>query len=157
MLYFCCVCPGMMKYFICIQFFSKWSKLQKLQSVRIIKILLPLTNNNPKHCWNRNAPYDLSILSLSSFYQFHFLLPSLYSLHWLDCVMRGVRLSTNEYIYSYDRQKITCILARRVSDCDLTWRLTSFADISYSLLGCNIFILWCGDCLIKLYWCLLSI
>ena len=125
-------------------------KTTKISLIRIIDILLPLTNNNPNRRRTRHAPSYLSIYSLSTLSFLHLFLHSIYYLHWLDFMTQEVRFSTGDYTYSCDCQKITCILERRVSDCDHPWWLNSYADISHwshdrhsSVLCCVYFIIKC--------------
>ena len=136
---------------ILVREFSKQSKPQKISLIRIIDILLPLTNNNPNRRRTRHAPSYLSISSLSTFSFLHLFLHSIYYLHWLDFMTQEVRFSTGDYTYSCDCQKITCILERRVSDCDRLWRLTSYAAIYHSSPDCHTSLLRFGVCLIKCY------
>ena len=159
MLYiFCEVCSDILTRLICILiFFFKRSKSQKIRSIRIIEILLPLTNNNSNRHQTRHTPSNFTTLSLSSFSPFHLVLTSLHSLHWLDCVTQEVRSSTSEYTYGWDLQKTTCILSRRVSVYNRPWQLTSYSAIFHLSTDCNPSLLRCGDCLINCYWYLICI
>ena len=142
---------------ILVRGFSKKSKPQKISLIRIIDILLPLTNNNPNRHRTRHAPSYLSISSLSTFSFLHLFLHSIYYLHWLDFMTQEVRFSTGDYTYSCDCQKITCILAILVSDCNRPQRLTSYNVICHFSPDCNPSLLCCVYCVIKCDWYLLSI
>ena len=137
--------------------FFKQSKLQKIRLIRIIEILLSLTNNNPSHHRTCHTPSDSSIPYLFYYYPFHLSHTYLQSLQWLDCVTEDVRLPTSDYTSSYDHQKTTCILSRRVCNCNRPWRLSSYAAIYNFSPNCHPSILCCGDFLIKCYCYLLSI
>ena len=80
--YFCGVCFDMLTCLFCILIGGFATiKLQKMQLIRIIKILLSLTNNNLNHHQTHHAPSGWYIRFLSSFSSFHFSPPSLNSLH----------------------------------------------------------------------------
>ena len=118
-------CSDMLTCLIYIMVVFLMIKITKKLWIIIIEILLPLTNNNPNRHWTFHAPSDSSITSLSPFSPFRLFPTSIHSLHWFYCVKQEVRLSTGEYTHGCDLQKTTCILARRVSDCDCPQQLTS--------------------------------
>ena len=78
--------------------FSKQSKWQKIQSIKNIEIILPLTKNNPNCQITRHTPSDSSITHLYQLSPFHLFPPYIHYLHWLNFWRNGCgRLPVNKH------------------------------------------------------------
>ena len=152
-IYICAVFSNILTCLFCILIiFFKWSKLKNIWLIRIIKILLSLTNNNPNCHQTCHAPSNSSATSLSLFSPFDLYPPYLNYLHILNCVTQEVQPLTGEYTYGWNHQKTTFVLVMPVKDWDHPRWLTSHTDMYHSSPGFHPSLLCCGDFLTKCYW-----